>query len=64
MAFVEEDDSVVMAGSTEVDDGSGANAGNLEFSAVKINSDGQEIWRWQASVLLTARIHGVSVCEV
>lgn len=40
--------SVVLAGST-LGDWSGATAGNIDFAAVKLDSEGAEVWRWQVS---------------
>lgn len=39
----------MLAGST-LGDWSGTNAGNIDFAAVKLDSDGAEVWRWQVCV--------------
>ena len=38
--------SIVLAGST-LGDWSGLNAGSDDFAALALDSEGQEIWRWQ-----------------
>lgn len=51
-AAMGEDGSVVLAGSTE---GSwdGERAGDVsDFAAVKLNADGEEVWRWQVWSML------------
>lgn len=41
-----EDDSILLAGYT-ADTFDGANTGGLDFAAVKLDRDGNEMWRWQ-----------------
>lgn len=45
---IADDESIVLAGTTHGSWGSN-NAGTSDFAAVKLNSTGQEVWRWQAS---------------
>lgn len=49
VAMPGDDGSVMLAGRTSVD-WSGTNAGEYDFAAVKVDGDGQEIWRWKASL--------------
>lgn len=44
-----DDDAVVIAGSTSCS-GAGMRAGGDDFVAFKVDMDGREIWRWQASI--------------
>lgn len=41
-----EDNSVILAGSSR-GNWSGVNLGEMDFIAVKLDSDGKEVWRWQ-----------------
>lgn len=43
---VGDDGSIVLSGYTE-GDWNGLNAGEADFSAVKLDSNGAELWRWQ-----------------
>lgn len=46
--LVGDDDSVVLAGHTE-GEWSTTSAGYFDFAAVKVDADGEEVWRWQVS---------------
>lgn len=48
MAITNEDDSVVLVGDT-FGDWAAINIGAGDVAAVKIDSEGQELWRWQVS---------------
>lgn len=49
VAISGEDDSVVLGGSTSRD-WAGTNASSVDFAVIKIDWDGNEIWRWQVGV--------------
>lgn len=46
--LVEEDGSVIIAGGSRGDWG-GPNAGSGDFAAVKLDENGDEVWRWQVT---------------
>lgn len=48
MTMAGADDSIVLVGATS-GDWAGATAGETDFAAVKVDSNGKEVWRWQAS---------------
>lgn len=49
MVMAGEDDSMVLAGSTR-GNWSGTNLGGAwDLAAVKLDSEGEELWRWQVS---------------
>lgn len=45
-----DDDSVVLVGYS-TGDWSGGNTGGRDFAAAKVDSDGQVLWMWQASLV-------------
>lgn len=44
-----ENDSVIL-GCATLGNWVGTNKGDMDFAAIKISLDGEEIWRWQVSV--------------
>lgn len=47
---IAEDDSVILAGGTP-GNVSGTSAGPSDFYAVMLDSEGEELWRWQVSFM-------------
>lgn len=44
--MVDDDDSFVVVGHTTQDFG-GVSAGSFDFIAIRLDADGNEVWRWQ-----------------
>lgn len=53
---VMDDGSVILGGQTEGDWAMADADGSTDFAAAKVDQDGVEIWRWQASLSTRRRI--------
>jgi len=52
-AVAAENSSVILAGSSR-GNWSAVNVGEMDFIAVKLDSDGKELWRWQARLPISS----------